>query len=105
MQLPDGGFRLEMTDAIELPRDAGGDIDVEKATASVQAVVEGWVREHPDQWIWIHRRWRFGRKTRVRPAVAGATANQSRRLSFTGKRRKPDRTRHVGAGPMTPKLR
>jgi len=22
------------------------------------SVVEGWVREHPEQWLWMHRRWR-----------------------------------------------
>jgi KDO2-lipid IV(A) lauroyltransferase len=21
-------------------------------------VVEGWVRENPEQWLWMHRRWR-----------------------------------------------
>ncbi|WP_283810000.1 hypothetical protein [Bradyrhizobium guangzhouense] len=21
-------------------------------------VVEGWVREYPEQWLWLHRRWR-----------------------------------------------
>jgi len=25
---------------------------------AVTAVVEGWIREYPDQWLWLHRRWR-----------------------------------------------
>lgn len=73
IRLPDGRFRLELTDAIDLPRDNDGYVDVEKATAAVQAIVEGWVREYPDQWMWVHRRWRFGRKTRVRPSVANGS--------------------------------
>jgi KDO2-lipid IV(A) lauroyltransferase len=24
----------------------------------VTDIVEAWVREHPDQWLWFHRRWR-----------------------------------------------
>jgi KDO2-lipid IV(A) lauroyltransferase len=25
---------------------------------AITTVVEGWVREHPEQWLWLHRRWR-----------------------------------------------
>jgi len=25
---------------------------------AVTSVVEDWVREHPEQWLWVHRRWR-----------------------------------------------
>ena len=34
------------------------EIDVHGAMAMMTAVVEGWVREHPEQWLWMHRRWR-----------------------------------------------
>lgn len=51
-------FRLELTPALDLPRDGTGQIDVEGAMAAMTALVEGWVREHPEQWLWMHRRWR-----------------------------------------------
>ena len=51
-------FRLEITPALDLPRDAEGLIDVKGATQAMTKVVEGWVREYPEQWLWMHRRWR-----------------------------------------------
>ena len=58
IRLPGGRFRLELTEEVALPRDASGRIDVEAATALLNRIVEGWVREHPGQWLWMHRRWR-----------------------------------------------
>jgi KDO2-lipid IV(A) lauroyltransferase len=51
-------FRAEITDAIAPARDADGRIDVAGTMQIITSVVEGWVREHPEQWLWVHRRWR-----------------------------------------------
>ncbi|MBV9655563.1 MAG: lipid A biosynthesis lauroyl acyltransferase [Acetobacteraceae bacterium] len=51
-------FRLAATGPISLPRTAAGEIDVPAATQLINTIVEGWVREHPEQWLWFHRRWR-----------------------------------------------
>jgi KDO2-lipid IV(A) lauroyltransferase len=56
---PDGNsFRGEITDAIEPPRDAEGRVDIRGTMQAITSVVERWVREYPEQWLWLHRRWR-----------------------------------------------
>jgi KDO2-lipid IV(A) lauroyltransferase len=62
IRLPGNRFRLELTEAIEAPRDADGAIDVQGTMQAVTSVVEAWVREHPEQWLWLHRRWRGDRR-------------------------------------------
>ena len=57
VRLPGSRFRIEMTDRLELPRDDEGHIAIEPATAVITAIVEGWIRQHPEQWLWAHRRW------------------------------------------------
>jgi KDO2-lipid IV(A) lauroyltransferase len=51
-------FRVDLTEAIEPRRDADGKIDVAGTMQAITSVVEGWIREHPEQWLWVHRRWR-----------------------------------------------
>lgn len=58
IRLPGARFRVEITEAVPLPRDADGKVDVVGAMQAVTTVIEGWVREYPDQWLWLHRRWR-----------------------------------------------
>lgn len=57
VRLPDGRFRLEITEELVLPRDEDGDIDIRGTTELVTGIIEDWVREYPEQWLWIHRRW------------------------------------------------
>jgi Kdo2-lipid IVA lauroyltransferase/acyltransferase len=60
VRYPDGRLQVRVTDAIEPKRDADGKIDVEGTMQVITNVIEGWVREHPEQWLWLHRRWREG---------------------------------------------
>ena len=51
-------LRAEVTEPIIPARDAEGKIDVQGTMQAITSVIEGWVREYPDQWLWLHRRWR-----------------------------------------------
>ena len=54
VRLPDGSYRLRLTPALEhFPsKDPVAD------TARVIACIEAMVRDAPDQYLWIHRRFR-----------------------------------------------
>jgi Kdo2-lipid IVA lauroyltransferase/acyltransferase len=58
IRLPGYRFRAELTEEILPVRDAEGKIDVQGTTQAITNVVESWVREYPEQWLWLHRRWR-----------------------------------------------
>jgi KDO2-lipid IV(A) lauroyltransferase len=51
-------FRVDLTEPIVPARDGEGRIDVAGTMQIITAVVEDWIREHPEQWLWVHRRWR-----------------------------------------------
>ena len=58
IRLPDHRFRAEISEEVEPVRDVSGQIDIQGTMQAVTTVVEGWIREYPDQWLWLHRRWR-----------------------------------------------
>ncbi|MBU6458163.1 MAG: lipid A biosynthesis lauroyl acyltransferase [Bradyrhizobium sp.] len=58
IRLPDNRFRAELSEEVQPVRDAAGEIDIQGTMQAITSVVEGWIREYPDQWLWLHRRWR-----------------------------------------------
>jgi KDO2-lipid IV(A) lauroyltransferase len=58
IRLPGRRYRGEITDAIAPARDAEGNVDIAATMQIIMNVVEGWVRDNPEQWLWQHRRWR-----------------------------------------------
>jgi KDO2-lipid IV(A) lauroyltransferase len=51
-------YRLGFLPAVELSRTGDEEADVVENTARFMRIVEVWVRAHPDQWLWIHKRWK-----------------------------------------------
>jgi Kdo2-lipid IVA lauroyltransferase/acyltransferase len=58
VRLPGHRFRGELSEEVKPVRDAAGQIDIQGTMQAVTSVIEGWIREYPDQWLWLHRRWR-----------------------------------------------
>ena len=58
IRLPNGRFRLELFERVELPRKGSGEVDVDATCQLLNDTVEGWIREYPGQWMWFHRRWK-----------------------------------------------
>jgi len=58
IRLPGNRIQIELTDEVDMPRDAGGKIDVASAMQKITSIIEGWIRERPEQWLWLQRRWR-----------------------------------------------
>lgn len=52
-------LRIGVTlEEIEVKRTGDFDHDLEVLTAEMTAKLEGYIRLHPEQWLWLHRRWK-----------------------------------------------
>lgn len=51
-------YRLHMAPALELIRTGDSEADIAANTALFNGVLEDVVRKYPDQWLWVHRRWK-----------------------------------------------
>jgi KDO2-lipid IV(A) lauroyltransferase len=50
-------FCLTLEPPLPLPRTGNRTADVAALMTEVNRTLERWIREHPDQWFWLHRRW------------------------------------------------
>jgi KDO2-lipid IV(A) lauroyltransferase len=51
-------FLLKIDAPLSVERTADEDEDARRLTQQYTRVVEDYVRRYPDQWLWIHRRWK-----------------------------------------------
>ena len=54
----DGTYRLEMPGPLRVARDLPPEVAEEEALARATVLLEEAVRRHPEQWFWMHRRWK-----------------------------------------------
>ncbi len=50
-------FRITHHAPLEIEKTGDAKIDVRNLMAEINAMLEGWIRERPEQWFWVHRRW------------------------------------------------
>jgi KDO2-lipid IV(A) lauroyltransferase len=53
-----GRFRARVLRILEPSRDADETADIERITREITEALEQAIRERPDHWYWIHRRWK-----------------------------------------------
>jgi KDO2-lipid IV(A) lauroyltransferase len=51
-------YRLRFEPAVELSRTGDEEQDVRENTARFTRIIENYVRANPDQWLWVHKRWK-----------------------------------------------
>jgi KDO2-lipid IV(A) lauroyltransferase len=50
-------FRLTVFPPLPLPKSGDRQADVAALTTAVNATLETWIRDRPEEWLWLHRRW------------------------------------------------
>ena len=50
-------FRVTVFPPLPLPRSGEPRADAAALMARVNAILEEWIRDRPEQWLWVHRRW------------------------------------------------
>ncbi len=57
IRLPGNRYRLEIEEKLDLPLAPDGRVDLDATAQLLNETVERWIRDHPSQWMWFHKRW------------------------------------------------
>jgi KDO2-lipid IV(A) lauroyltransferase len=76
---PDGRYTFVYGRPIEWTTTGSREADIARLTQQLTTEIESWVRARPEQWLWMHRRWKTQPRPAAEPATAAttATANQA----------------------------
>lgn len=55
---PGGSYRVRIEPELSLIRTGEKEVDIQRNTELFTGIIERYVREYPDHWLWIHQRWK-----------------------------------------------
>ena len=50
-------FKITVFPSLDLPRSGDKEQDTRAILTEINRQLESWIRERPEQWLWIHKRW------------------------------------------------
>ena len=56
-RLDGANFRITIQPPLKLENSGNRQEDIRRAMTGINQLLEGWIRERPEQWLWPHRRW------------------------------------------------
>jgi KDO2-lipid IV(A) lauroyltransferase len=66
---PDGTYRVEILPEIDSTSTGSTDADIHRIMTEITHVIEEMVRRYPDQWLWLHDRWKVTPPAGLDPAT------------------------------------
>jgi KDO2-lipid IV(A) lauroyltransferase len=57
-RLPDGRHLMVIFPAIPMEKTGDAEADIRRHLEAQSRTIEAWVRSCPEQWLWLHRRWK-----------------------------------------------
>jgi KDO2-lipid IV(A) lauroyltransferase len=58
VRLADGKYRLVIGEEVPVVQTGDRDADIAINTQNFTRIIENMIRQYPDQWLWVHQRWK-----------------------------------------------
>ncbi len=72
VRLPDDTYRMIFAPPIDTHSSGNKDADIQRIMRDANQVLETFIRAYPDQWLWLHHRWKSAFDTHNKERVWGA---------------------------------
>ena len=56
-RLSGAAFRVTVYPELAMPKEGTREERIRATTIAINRILEDWIRERPEQWLWLHRRW------------------------------------------------